>query len=70
MKYFLMSLSLLFLISVVTLAAKNTETVTFWYNLDEHGSAKMEELITRYNKEKKGKAVVQPKKFSTMAELK
>jgi len=70
MKYFVMSLSLLFLISVVSLAAKNTETVTFWYNLDEKGSAKMEELITRYNKEKKGNVVVQPKKFSTMAELK
>ncbi len=72
MKYFVMSLSLLFLISVisVSMAAKNTETVTFWYSLNDKGSVKMEELIIRYNKEKKGKIIVQPKKFATTAELK
>lgn len=72
MKYFVMLLSLLFLVSVISIsmAAKKTEIVTFWYNLNEKGSVKMEELITRYNKEKKGKVIIEPKKFSSMKELK
>ncbi len=72
MKYFVISLSLLFLLSVISLAMaqKKPEVVTFWYNLNEKGSIKMEELIMKYNKEKKGKVIIEPKKFASMKELK
>jgi multiple sugar transport system substrate-binding protein len=72
MRYFVIFLSLMLLISVfsIAMAQKGPEIVTFWYSLDEKSSVKMEDLIGKYNKEKGGKFLIEPKKFSSMEELK